>query len=100
MHRPIAEVLASQRVMLERQGKVAADDAMLAKVYQSQLRQAEQWLAAQPAFSVLPVDHHAVLKTPEPAANQINDFLGGGLDVEAVEAMMGAVDPTLYRERR
>jgi Sulfotransferase domain len=97
MHRSMAEVLASQRAMLERQNKVTADDAILAKVYQSQLDQAEQWLTSQPAFSVLVMDHHAVLKTPELAANAINDFLGGELDVAA---MIRAVDPALYRERR
>lgn len=97
MHRPMVEVLASQRTMLERQGKVAADDAMLAKVYQSQLDQAEQWLAAQPTFSVLVVDHHAVLKTSEFAANAVNDFLGGELDVAA---MIRAVDPKLYRQQQ
>ena len=97
MHRPMAEVLASQRAMLERQNKVTADDAMLAKVYQSQLDQAEQWLTSQPAFSVLVMNHHAVLKTPGSAANAVNDFLGGGLDVGA---MTRAVDPKLYRQQQ
>ncbi len=97
MRRPIEEVLASQRAMLERRGKVAADDAMLAKVYRSQLEQAEQWLASQPAFSVLPVDYHVILRTPELAINEMNDFLGGGLDVGA---MIRAVDPQLYRQRQ
>jgi len=97
MRRPIAEVLASQRAMLERQGKVAADDAVLAKVYQSQLDQTEEWLSSHPAFSVLSVDYHAVLKTPELAANEVNDFLGGGLDVAA---MMRAIDPKLYRQQQ
>lgn len=97
MRRPIAEVLASQRAMLEHQGKVAADDAVLAKVYQRQLDQAEQRLSSQAVFSVLPVDYHAVLKTPELAANEINDFLGGGLDVAA---MIRAIDPKLYRQQQ
>ena len=97
MRRPIAEVLASQRAMLERQGKVAADDAKIGKVFQSQLDQAEEWLSSHPAFSVLPIDHHAVLKTPGSAANEVSDFLGGVLDVAA---MMRVIDPALYRTRR
>ena len=97
MHRSMAEVLASQRAMLERQNKVTADDVMLAKVYQSQLDQAEQWLMSQPAFSILVMDHHVVLKTPESAANSVNDFLGGGLDVGA---MTRVVDPKLYRQQQ
>ena len=55
MKRPMEEILASQRAMLERQDKASADDATLAKIFRSQL---EQWLAAQPAFSFLAVDYH------------------------------------------
>jgi hypothetical protein len=97
MRRSMAEVLASQRAMLERQGKVAADDAKLGRVFQSQLDQAAEWLSSHPAFSVLSVDHHAVLKTPEPTANKVNDFLGGGLDVAA---MTRAIEPKLYRQQQ
>lgn len=96
MKRPMEEVLASQRVMLERQGKTSADEATLAKVYQSQFSQLEQWLVARPHFTALSVSYHDLLENPQAAAEKIDIFLGGGLDVGD---MAGAVDPTLYRQR-
>ncbi len=97
MRRPIEEVLASQRAMLERQGKAAAADSVLARVFANQMEQAEQWLASQPAFSVLPVAHSAILKTPNLVANEVSNFLGGGMNVAA---MIDVVDPKLYRQRQ
>jgi hypothetical protein len=96
MKRPMEEILASQRAMLERQGKASADDAMLAKIFRSQLEQLEQWLAAQPAFSFLPVDYHRVLEEPLKVAGEVNAFLQANLNLEAMAA---AVDPALYRQR-
>jgi hypothetical protein len=96
MKRPIKEVLASQRVMLERQGKTGADDVMLEKIYLSQLAQVEAWLKQQPVFSVLSIDYQHVLKDSLEAAKEINTFLQATLDVEA---MATAVDPALYRQR-
>ena len=96
MKRPIKEVLASQRAMLDRQGKTSADDATLEKIYASQLEQVEQLLASQSAFSFLAVEYHRVLKEPREVAVEIDGFLGGGLEVDA---MMQVVDPTLHRER-
>jgi len=96
MKRPIEEILSSQRAMLERQGKSSADATTLAKIYQSQLAQIEQWIAAQVSFSLLPINYHAVIENPVLVANEINAFLGGDLDAAA---MVRAVDPALYRER-
>ena len=96
MKRPLAEILASQRVMLERQGKASADEAALTKIYQSQLLQVKEWLAAQPTFSFRSVDYHRALGNPLDVAEEINAFLGGDLDVAA---MAGAVDATLYRQK-
>jgi len=96
MKRPIKEVLVSQRVMLERQGKTGADDVMLEKIYLSQLAQVEAWLKQQPVFSVLSIDYQHVLKDSLEAAKEINTFLQATLDLEA---MATAVDPALYRQR-
>ena len=96
MKRPMEEILASQKVMLERQGKTSADNAVLAKVYQSQLSQLEQWLGTQPHFAALPVKYHDLIENPRAAAEKIDIFLGGGL---SVKAMANAVDPTLHRQR-
>jgi hypothetical protein len=96
MKRPMEEILASQRAMLERQGTASADDAMLAKISRSQLEQLEQWLATQPAFALLAVDYHRVLKEPVEVAREVNAFLQANLNLEAMTA---AVDPALYRQR-
>lgn len=97
MRRPIGEVLASQRAMLERQGKTPGDDAILAKAFQSQLVQVEQWLAAQPAFDIFYVEHHALFENPAPVLAGINDFLGGGLKTAPMRAV---IEPALYRQRQ
>ena len=96
MKRPIEEVVASQRKMLEREGKQSADAAMLSKIYQSQLAQVEEWMKAQPCFSSLVVGHHDLMTDPPSVASAIDAFLGGNL---GVEAMSQAVDPALWRER-
>jgi hypothetical protein len=96
MKRPLEEVLASQRAMLERQGKTSGDYAALAKIYAGQLAQAEEWLSSQSMFSFIPMEYHHVLKEPREAAAEINAFLGGGLDVGA---MAPVVDPALHRQR-
>ncbi len=96
MRRPLEEVLASQRAMLERQGKPAAADALLTKVYGGQLAQAQQWLASAAGFSILEVEHHALFEAAPPTVLRLNEFLGGQLDVTA---MFGVIDPALYRQR-
>ncbi len=96
MKRPIDEVIASQRSMLQRDGKLSVDAAMLKKIYQGQLAQIEQWLSEQAAFKFLPVNYHDVLREPARTAETLSAFLELPLDQKA---MPRAVDPALYRER-
>jgi hypothetical protein len=96
MKRPMSEILASQRAMLEREGKASADQAMLEKVFQSQLSQLEELLQSKPCFTVLNIDHHDLIENPRLSAEKIDTFLSGGLDLDA---MVKAVDPSLYRQR-
>ena len=96
MKRPMEEILASQRVMLEREGKTSADSTLLAKTFQDQLWQVEEWLRVQPHLAVLPVNYHDLLENTATTADKIDNFLGSGLDVEA---MARAIDPALYRQR-
>jgi hypothetical protein len=96
MKRSLEEILASQRAMLQRQGKKSADEATLRKVFQQQVAETESYLAAHPQFSLLSVDYHEVLESPLACAKKIQSFLDRDLDVEA---MARAVDPALYRER-
>jgi hypothetical protein len=96
MKRSLEEILASQRAMLQRQGKKSADETALRRIFQQQLLETESYLAAHPQFSLLRVDYHDVLESPLTCAKKVQSFLDRDLDVEA---MARAVDPALYRER-
>ncbi len=99
MRRRLGEVIASQERMLARRG-APADAALsrerLAAVFAAQLAETEAWLAQQPSFRVLALAYTEVVADPQRAARAIDAFLGGGLDREA---MAGAVDPLLVRQR-
>jgi len=99
MRRQIDEVLASQKVMLERLGKPGGKltDADLARVFESQIAQLQEWLAGQPHFAVCYVNYNHVIRDPAPIVEELNGFLGGALDTAA---MMRSVDPSLYRRRQ
>jgi hypothetical protein len=98
MRRRIEEVLASQKKMLERMGKSGGNlpDEKLAEIFEDQVAKVQAFLAARPNFSVLYVNYNRILQDPEPVVKEINDFLGGNMNVRA---MMEVVDPTLYRQR-
>jgi len=98
MLRDLSEVLASQGVMLERHGKAddSVDDEQIKQIYRRQLDDVRKWLADQPNFSVLYVDYHQVLNDSKQVAGDLNAFLGGDLDVQA---MVAVPDAQLYRQR-
>ena len=99
VRRDLAEVLASQRRMLERRGESggdAAEDGRLEGAFAAHLSKVERELAARTDCEVLYVDHRAVIESPRAAAEQVNRFLEERLDVDRMAA---AVDPRLYRQR-
>jgi hypothetical protein len=111
MRRELHEVIASQEVMLERHGKSGPgdesqgyriyrgsqdDDDRLADIYRRQLDEVMSWLHNQPNFSVLCVDYGDVLSAPQRVVHQLNRFLGGRLDMDA---MLQVPDWSLYRQR-
>lgn len=98
MRRRMAEVLASQKSMLTHQGKEGSSlpPEKLGRVYEEQIRKAEAWLADQPNFHVLNVDYNQMVTDPATWVQQINEFVGGTLDAQA---MVRAIDPELYRRR-
>jgi hypothetical protein len=99
MRRKIDEVLASQKKMLERNGKPGDNsitDQQMAAMFRSQLQKFEKWVAEQPNFQLIDVDYNAMLADPLPQIATINDFLGGGLNTDA---MVEVVNPALYRNR-
>jgi hypothetical protein len=98
VRRNLPEVLASQRKMLERRGEAPGDanDEEMAQLFTAHLDKVKTQLASRPECDVLYVEHGDALHDPAKVANQINDFLGDQLDVDA---MTQVVDRQLYRNR-
>jgi hypothetical protein len=96
MERDFAEMLASQERMLRRLGREAAPRETIIPAYTSHLERVHQWLQRQPHIAVLRVGYKALVERPEAEVIRLNGFLGGRLDVPRA---VGAVDPSLYRNR-
>ena len=98
MQRDLSEVLASQKKMLERSGKSAGgvSDEQMGALFRAELNKCNQWLAQQSNFRVLYVNYRDMINVPRGECEKINQFLDGGLNVQAMTA---AVDPALYRNR-
>lgn len=120
MERDLDEVLASQRVMLDRRGSAeahntadAADDASdvaLARAYGRQLEKVNLWLAEQPNVRACVVSHRLTLASPSEVGVFVAAFLeetgAFGLSDDRSEAralaatrMAAAIDADLYRQR-
>ena len=99
MRRNLDEVVRSQNVMLDRQGKKHGDlnDEKVKEIFELQLRQVDKYLQDHPNFEVLYVDYNEMIENPRPAVTAVNDFLGGFLDTQA---MTNVVEPSLYRQRQ
>ncbi len=99
MQRDLTEVLASQNKMLERSNTSvgAIPDGQVQALFTAELNKCEKWLAEQPNFKVLHINHRDMINDGLAQAQRINDFLGGGLDVGA---MVAVVEPELYRNRK
>ncbi len=98
MQREIAEVLASQKRMLEREGKPddeVRDDKMQA-LYIKHLESVTAWLSRQPNIEVHYTSYNEILNDPQPGVEALLSFLGMDLDSQA---MVNVVDKALYRER-
>ena len=98
MRRDLEEVLASQQKMLERRNEVHdTDDETMVKMYEGHLDKVGFQLRFRKNFDVLYVGYRDALENPRREAERMNEFLGGGLDVDAMTAV---VDPSLYRNRK
>jgi hypothetical protein len=96
MRRDLREVLASQAIMLERQGKSGASlsSDQLENVFSNQLTQVEALLEKPANIQTLFVDYASMVREPKRWLQKLPDFLEIELDSEA---MQSAVDPSLYR---
>ena len=98
MRRHLDEVLASQERMLERRSETnkTSDEAMKAS-YQKHLKDVAFFFRYRKNFDVLDIQYDKVIQDPAGHAREVNDFLGGRLDVSAMAA---AVEKRLYRNRK
>lgn len=96
--RDLKEVLASQNKMLQRSGKSGGGitDEQMEALFTAELAKCEKWLTEQPNFNVLYINHRDMINDGPTQVQKINDFLDGGLDTDAMAAV---VDPSLYRNR-
>ncbi len=98
MTRKLEEVLASQRVMLDRHGLGdGVTDQQMEQLFRSELNAFYHWVSIQPHLAMLKIDYNLVQAQPQAELERVNDFLFGSLDVGA---MTSVVDGTLYRNRR
>ncbi len=98
MERPLTEVLASQDQMMRRRGtyKEGANPAAIAAAFQKHLRDVYAWMDGKSYVKSIRVAYHDTLKEPERISQNIAEFLGIPLNVEAMTAQ---VDASLYRNR-
>src|SRR5579862_7825919 len=98
MQRPLPEVLASQEKMLLNRGTKdqAPDKSIMTRAFQNHLFEVNTWLNGKPHVKVLRVPYHQVMETPKAVAENLAEFLGAPLNVQA---MIEQVDATLYRNR-
>ena len=98
MRRAYPEILASQRKMLLSRNRPVdqVDDAEMTRLFEMHLKEVDAWLESQGNIRTLHVGYNAMLREPQPLVTQVNDFLDGALDADA---MLSAINPTLYRNR-
>jgi hypothetical protein len=98
MQRDLGEVVSSQRAMLARTGSpddVVPPDRMI-EIFRAQIDETLAWVSQQSRFELLEVAHADALRDPAAVAQRVDAFLGGGLDLDAMTAV---VDPALHRQR-
>jgi len=98
MRRDLDEVLASQAKMHARRGSEDAPDAEAIKEsFRNDIARVRVMARKKPHFELMEVHYKETIEDPRTVAREVNAFLGGTLDEEA---MAGAVDPSLYRNRK
>jgi len=98
MRRDFDEIIASQNKMLDRRGEEnpVADEAAK-EAYIRHLVDVRFMVRKRPNFEMLEIHYTQALEAPQTFVADVNAFLGGGLDIDA---MMEVVDPDLYRNRK
>src|SRR5688572_12457194 len=87
MEREMAEILASQRKMLERRGKPsdASQDGKFTDLYTKHLEKVKGWLSNQSNIDVLYIRYNDLVTQPEDNTQRIAEFLKTPLNVELMK---------------
>lgn len=98
MRRNVSEILASQKAMLERNGKPydPGQDGKMKELFERHLDGLDQWLKEQNHIRFIEVWYDEVIHQTETAVKRVGGFLPGDLNEEA---MVRVVDGKLYRQR-
>lgn len=97
MRRDLEEILASQNIMLSRRAEPnPVSDQKAIDLYRKHLIDIKVYARRKPNIELMEVHYRLALGDPLACARQIDEFLGGGLDVES---MVAVVNPELYRNR-
>jgi hypothetical protein len=96
MERDLDEVLVSQEKMLIRLGRTPAPRAQMKQAYVLHLERLREWLPSQSNMTVMSIRYDKLIERSREHSSQVSRFVGNGLDVEA---MVGVIDPALYRNR-
>jgi hypothetical protein len=100
MRRKIEEVLASQKQMLIRRGTFKEDgisDDEMGKMLTMHVDQVLRKMESRDNVEMLCIDYNAMLAGAAASIARVNELLGGDLNTQA---MAGAVDKSLYRQRK
>jgi predicted AlkP superfamily phosphohydrolase/phosphomutase/tetratricopeptide (TPR) repeat protein len=99
MERNLGEVIASQRAMLERQGRRGAelDEQKLAETYVAQLTRLRKQIAARPELRLLSVNYNELLADTATIVPRLAEFLGPPFDRQRAGS---AIRPDLRRQRQ
>lgn len=96
MKRPIREVLASQRIMIERSGGTQSSEDRLEQAFEQQMCLVEERISRQAGFPLLSVEYHDCIYRTRGVVETLRGFLGPELNSVAMEE---AVDRALHRNR-
>jgi predicted AlkP superfamily phosphohydrolase/phosphomutase/tetratricopeptide (TPR) repeat protein len=98
MQRELGEVIASQRAMLERQGRSGAQlsEQQLRQTYVEHLNRVRNQLSRRPEIRTLVVDYSKLLDEPEDNVGRIAEFVG---EPFLREHAIKSIRPKLRRQR-
>lgn len=98
MKRKMEEILASQRMMLERKNsRDDVNDEKMGYMFSKHLKKIEKWLDEQKNIEVCYFAYSNVIEHPYENAQCVTEFMDNNLDINK---MVEVIDKSLYRQRK